>query len=387
MSKKIFMDIYFEKKRFLIIFFVFLVLLLTYGGVQYQIIKQQTKSVLTPDINLKGKSSQDGVFHYWLYHDVDGLSDALKELYGKDMSVYKTITRNLYYIDDRLTFQSIYYVITGVEDKFFQQELKNSVAKGRLPRSGEKEVVIGPYSAKEYNLGIGDLVNLSVTLEKDIADVEPNQYKVVGILDDNVEQFKSSIMLSIDTYETLNDTKVIENEVLVYFKNNDSINIYKDTISEFTNMIGEYNVGSTSSNFRSNNNKHRNIIINIFMMLVSNFIIVFLLISYLMKGLSKKIGLLKALGLSNRYINKIFVGGLSIVVGGVFVISILLVSLILNAMNSSATSFLGYEMNIYSMDTGVIIYMAGLCLFIIIIKYVLIKLKTYRIYPMEAMVK
>ena len=92
MHKKLFISVFFEKKKVLVGFIVIFSLLLLYFGIQLIFFGQQSAQVAISNFQISGGLGDDGVYYYRMYNDIVGLSDDVKKLVGNDMRVYGVTT-------------------------------------------------------------------------------------------------------------------------------------------------------------------------------------------------------------------------------------------------------------------------------------------------------
>ena len=387
MYKKIFINIFFEKKRILIAFVAIFTLLLLYAGVQLIFLGQQSAQVAIPDFQITGRIGDDGVFYYRMYNDMDGLSADIKKLVGNDMRIYGVTARNLLTMEDAKTFQKIYYLVYGVEDSFLDNELGNCLKAGRLPEPGKKEALIGSYAARHFKVNVGDKLNVGVTLNKEVKDSDSMQYTVSGILNDNVEYFKGGIFISRETFGKSTNIEVDENLILSYFKDTNSIKTYDRINKDLMSLNDKYKFGAISVNYQQKYNIKKNIIITVVSVLCISLVILFLLISYLMKGITRKIGLLKALGISDGYITKTFVGGLGLSILVSMIFAAVGINIVKSLLNRSVSSFLGYQIEQFFVNPYIYILLSSLGIALFIMVYVMVKFTSSRISPRDAMLK
>ncbi|HEY9059124.1 MAG TPA: FtsX-like permease family protein [Pseudobacteroides sp.] len=387
MFRKIFINVLFENKKILIAFSSILVILFVYIGVQVMFATSQLTQLAMPDIEITGKLDSDGLLRYKLYNDQSGLSSKLKELYNKDYNIYPVVSRNILSNQSTTMSFKVNYWIYGVENNFFDDQLKGYIKDGRMPKPGEKETLIGNYAAHYYKVKVGDKIKIPVTLKKDYEKSDISTYTVSGILDDNIDYFKGAIFISRDTYESINSNKTVENLVLIYSKKSIDSKEYEKIYNSFIGLKADYNIGQINANFYQKDTSKRNVIINIIFVLFMSVIIVFLLLSYLMKGITKKIGLLKALGISDSYIIKTFLGGLSVTVVFATLLSIISGYIVKTYINKKISEFLEFSVSYYSINKYVILFTLAMSLLMFIVIFVIIKLKSSRISPRDAMLK
>ncbi|MBM7613948.1 FtsX-like permease family protein [Alkaliphilus hydrothermalis] len=386
MFQKVFINIFFEKRRTLVAFMSIIIILLMYIGVQTVFYIKESNNLNVPDVTMSGRGDEDGEIRFKLYKEVLGLSKELDELLEEKSTVYSITARNILTVDGIQEVEKINYWIYGVSDSFFEQELKDSLKEGALPQKGMKEIIIGSYTARKYNAKVGELIDLPITLKEQVNQNDLSQYKVVGILNDNISYFRGALFISKETFKKHNpDWAEAENMVFAYF-NNSSNEVYEEMLDN-NPLISKYNIGSISNNYIQKQNSMTNILINALMTFGISCIILFLLISYIMKGISKKIGLLKALGISDKYINKVFIGGM-----GLFMLLSLLTSLagvfaINKYLNYSFSKFLGYKVVFYIFNMNVVGVLSGVVLLLFIITFFTTRLTSSRISPRDAMLK
>ena len=385
MHKKLFINVFFEKRKVLVGFIVIFTLLLLYFGIQLIFFGQQSAQVAIPDFQISGGLGDDGVYYYRMYNDMDGLSDDVKKLVGNDMRIYGVTARNLLTMEDAKTFQKIYYLVYGVEDSFFNTEFGNCLKAGSLPRPGEKEALIGSYAARHFKIDVGDRIDIPITLYKEIIENDSRQYVVSGVLNDNVEYFKGGIFISKDTFEKDNNTAVQENFLISYFKDSKSKKTYERIAGDLMNLHDQYKFGLIKVNYEEKYNAKNNLLIAIVSVLFTSLVILFLLISYLMKGITKKIGLLKALGISDRCITKTFVGGLGLSILLSTVIAVIGINIAKSLLNRIVSNFLGYQVEQFFVSPYMYLLLLALGFVLFIMVYAMIKFTSSRIAPRDAM--
>jgi len=387
MYKKIFINIFFEKKRILIAFISVFIILLLYVGIQMVILFSQSTQFSIPDVQMNGKLDDDGVYRYKMYNDTTGLSQRVKELVGDEMRVYGAISRNICSIESAKTFEKVNYMVYGVYDDFFNNELKNSLKEGRLPSPGKKEAVIGSYAARYFNVKVGDKLEPPVTLNKNPGNTDSSQYIVTGILNDNVYYFKGAIFISKQTFEQGNGKNNQENTTLIYFRDSDSLKAY-DKVRKIRNeIINKYNATNIIENYEQKYNSLKSMIYNLAFVFVISILILFLLISYFMKGVTKKVGLLKALGVSDSFITKTFIGGFGASILLSIIIALIGVHAVKAYLNYNLSQFLGYSVQQYMINTYVYLSVILLAVLLFGVVLAIIKYKSYKISPRDAMLK
>lgn len=108
-------------------------------------------------------------------------------------------------------------------------------------------------------------------------------------------------------------------------------------------------------------------------------------ISYLMKGITPKVGLMKATGISSSYIIRTFLTGILCVFLSAFVFGLLFSSMLLEIANNYIKSFFEFTVHRYQLSKTAIILDVFEGLFIVVYAFMVIYIKCKRITPKEAM--
>lgn len=106
-----------------------------------------------------------------------------------------------------------------------------------------------------------------------------------------------------------------------------------------------------------------------------------------MKGLTKKIGILKAIGISDIYITKTFIGGMSLIIFISVAVGLLLAYFISNTVNNYVSNFYGFRIEEYMLNSAVYIVVGLQTVLFLSVSYLLIFLKGMKISPKDAMLK
>ena len=293
--------ILFENKKnvisYIIVYMVFVLLI----GVATMLLAKQLNQSFLPDIEVSGRLDPDGVFRYKYFNDVEGLAERYVTALGNSARVYGVTSRCFLTYQDTITFQKLNFLLYGVEDKFLS-EVSSYLKRGRLPEKGKKEALVGEYAAQYFETDIGEQIDVHVTLNKDFVEEDKGQYIVSGIIDENLDYFKSAVIISKETFEDISQTRTKNNIVWIYFQDNNGITKYHEVFPDFGKLQSETLAGSIHLNYFSKQNSQSMVLINMLMFLISGVLIFYTLLSYMFKGITKKIGLLKALGIPDKHI-------------------------------------------------------------------------------------
>lgn len=253
-----------------------------------------------PDVIFTGSvyHSEDGSYPFKVYNGIEGFSQKVREIAGSDMRTYGAVCRSIYNYYDELTKVGFGGRVYGVDNDFFNQELKGYLKEGRFPEEGKLEAVVGSYFAKRFNISLGDKIPQTITLNETWTEDDLNKYILVS---------KSCDIVPVNKL----------------------------------------------SNERSD----------------------------------KKIGILKAIGISDIYITKTFIGGMSLIIFISVAVGLLLAYFISNTVNSYVSNFYGFRIEEYMLNSAVYIVVGLQTVLFLSVSYLLIFLKGMKISPKDAMLK
>lgn len=305
-----------------------------------------------------------------MYQEIDGLYQFFITMdTNKDFSIYPVVSKYGATIDVS-SFTNEIVEIHEFTDEYMLKYMKNSMIEGRLP-SNSNEIVIGKYLKKYYQLNVGDeLGNHNINLGNQIS------YKIVGILAEDTYNY--SIIRQYNTGAK-------PNKMLIYFNHTQS----KDTYKEISTLAAEnglnFLIGSQADRFIW---KESDRIFRMFMEILLAMIFfasLMFVVMYLIKGTSRKIGILKALGIKDNVIISIYANGLFILFSISLLFSIGVANIIYYIMNNSISNLYGFKIRIYHYTWHIFIIQLIFMLVSYMIIYVFIKLRTLRISPKDCM--
>jgi len=290
----------------------------------------------------------------------------------------------------------IMYNLRGIEEEFLEDKLKDLIVKGRLAKSNEQEVIIGKYLSSSLDLKVGDVignrqftigglsgVSIPITLNNRIDDDAFKDYRVVGILDEDVAFLNYSIILPYKA----EDSNIVANSNIIYFNNSKGIDIYKKFIEKLDSGEINIKIGSVKENYVSKKNANFQMILNSFMGVLIGLVFVYLMVSYLMKGIGKKLGILKALGIEDRTIIKIFIGGFGLIELVAFSMNLIVLNIVSRKYNAQFSEFIGFKVQKYSVTPSIIMLQMGLALVIFLGLFTIVKFKITKVSPKRCILK
>lgn len=353
MKIRLLKSIFFEKKKniflFLLVFAIMSALLVILTSViSSDLMKQKS----LPDFIFTGTvyQTEDGSYPFTNYNPITGFREYIQDTFPDSVKGYGVICRSIYNYYDETTAVGFSGRVYGMPDEMLKEQIESYLVEGRLPEKGKKEAVVGYYYSKWYEVSIGDPILSTVTLNEHWTEEDKNAYTVVGILDESIcNTFIGSILVSRDTFEELEGHNE-DNMILGYFTEND----------KETNDAAFLQMNRVAQNFRSpegtmlSNQKEYNtksVKYKLVAFAVVGIILMYLIVSYFLKGTTTKIGLLKALGLSNKRIYTIFLNGYLVLLA----LSILLGYgggvLAITKMNHYINDFYGFDAHTYQIES------------------------------------
>lgn len=380
MKRKIFVNLFFEKKSYLMLYIIIITLFTVYIGLQSIFLEKQFQKSFYPDIVINGSMDEDGVMRYKLYRDIDGVVNELDNTVPDNVNYQKLVERNLLFVNDGIN--QIEYRVLGMNDKDISI-FSNYLSKGSsLPSNGKKEVLLGAYAARYYKLNIGDKIQIPLSLDKDNDTESEGEYTVCGILNDNVDYFKGSLIMSKDTWSAQYG-EVADNTILFYFKNDEE---YKNVMNSIDSLSKENSATmNIMSNYANNRSAKESFYNNVKFIIALSIVAIIVLLFFLIRGMKKKIGLLKALGLPEKNVIKIFCGGLLLITIFALVLSIGFEFLFVNMLNSKSSSFYGFAVKEYFVNKYSFIAILGVNLINILVATITVISFEKRISPHDAM--
>ncbi|MFA9377822.1 MAG: FtsX-like permease family protein [Lachnotalea sp.] len=384
MKFKIFTKILFEKKRILILYILMIIFALTFLNMRLISMDNDLKQSNVPDIIIKGKMDEDGVLKYKYYNGIPELASQLSETLASKAKVYGIVTRSMMTDRDPLTNNYIEYTIYGVPNDFLKNELNDEMTKGNLPEEDKNQAIMGNYAQNYYNVNVEDKIEQPITLNSDWQKNDIGLYTLSGVLSNNLEYFKGAIILSKDTFKNKYQN-VDDNIVYIYVDNKEAYEQALAAVQEI--KMNDTTIGTITMNFYAKQYTIRNAFIGCISIALISVVFILLLIAYLMKGTTVKIGILKALGLPNRTIILTFNGGIFITLLLSSLLSLITTYITTILFNQSLSNFLGYKVIEYNVNSYCVFADVGFVLLCFLVSYMHIYRINNKTLPKEAMAK
>ncbi len=387
MTKKIVMNVMFEKRRVMMFLLVMCMLLVVYASVQTMLVSNEIATVDSmPDFVFNGTvyNSQDGSYPFVGYNDIGSFAEKAQEIAGDQADCYGVVYRSLYNYYDELTGVGFFGAVYGIPDECIRKIFSQYLSEGSLPETGKKEALVGYYFAQRFGISIGDTIPQAITLCAEWEEEDIDNYIVCGILDESISSyFNGSAVISRETYEGIYG-EAGDNMVFGYYNSDENYDtIFLDICAEGKN----YRVPEGKLNYKQKEYGKLKIIVNIGVVIFMSISLTTAIISYLMKGVTPKVGLLKAIGISSSYILKAFLSGITAVVAIAMLSGIVISNILIAEMNNYVSEFYKFEVHLYQFTLSSLL--VGFCqsIFIILYVFIIIFIKSKMISPKIAMTK
>lgn len=386
MLLKIASKIIFDKKRFVIAFALVCVILTTLMAFQSMSLRRNiSKSKSLPDFVFFGTvfQSQDGSYPFKAFNETNQLATEIQKELGDRGEVHRVVCRSLYnYYDERSNIGFSGYVY-GLPEQYMEETFQHSLITGRLPEKGKKEAAVGVYFANRFHLEVGDPIPQSITLNATWDESDIDAYVVSGIIGEDInDMFIGSAIISLETFEEYNG-KSEENALFGMFHQEDE-ELNLSMFIEFNQMAGNNQVPEGKLLYVKNNFETSKTIFFGVLVGVICLIILTILVSLLAKGLSLKIGLMKAIGISESNIIRLFLRTMFLITIGAALLGGLLTCLISKGINAYVTDFYSFPASVFSMNTSTLLSIAVTALVVFLLVGISITVNAKKISPRSA---
>lgn len=310
MRKKIFVTLFFDKITFLLLF-LFLVSISSYLVLkQVHLWITEPKTIEIPDIEMTysqdGEEQEKGSNKTFdeTVKELEKLADANTEIYtmqAMDLYTYST------------PFYQVTFRIYGTEQAFLQQ-FENQLAYGTVPIPGRTEVLVGYNAAMFYQFKVGDVINEKLGLDQE-AGYEP--YVVSGILEERDHYYGNGFYFIKENLQNPGETSE-DNIVMIYSSSKKN---YLKIVKAIKQRKSEKESISYIDNYRVKSREKNQPLQNMAFTLIVSFLLLQLEYFNISKGLEKKAGIIKALGIPDKCV--LMVCGIGF--GGLIVLTSLIV--------------------------------------------------------------
>ena len=134
MERKIFINIFFEKKNILLVYISVITLFTIFFFFFTIFFGNQLEQSIYPDMELYGAPDEDGVMRYKLYNDIGDVPDKLEKELESGVRFQNVILRNLLTVSDN--FNIVEYRVCGMDNQDIKL-LEKNIKSGQIPKTGE----------------------------------------------------------------------------------------------------------------------------------------------------------------------------------------------------------------------------------------------------------
>jgi ABC-type lipoprotein release transport system permease subunit len=388
MGYKLLIHEFFENKKVIIRFLIIFTIL--FSAMSFQVINANNEivaSISQPDIVYTGTmyQSEDGKYPFIWYNDLgEGFEEYVDDTVKGEAAIYSAACRSLYNYYDEFTGIGFSGYVYGFDDAFIEEKLSPYIIEGKLPTVGEKEALVGAYFAERFGITVGDAIPQAITLSKQWDESDIDNYIVSGILNENVSAyFVGSAIISRETFENVRGKE--NNNFLIGYYRSQNEQRNRELFVEMNHTSSDYGVPEGRYNYSQKTFAKYQIYVASGILFIAGFAMISIMIAYIIKGIDRKIGLLKAIGLSTSSLMKYFVGGFSAVIGMAVALATVVISVATRVMNQYISNFYHFSVHTYMLNWNVLGLVAFVGASMVLIMCVLIRQKCVGISPQKAM--
>ncbi len=275
---------------------------------------------------------------------------------------------------------------------FYQDEFgklfEDRLAEGRMPEKRKDEVVLGCDLAKATNVKLGDIVGTGWITEGKLAGcgwalseedpLKDRACKVVGILNPVNDYFDNSIFAN-----THNDSTFEPNSLMVFFNSNKCVNIYREKAKNLP--FAENGVDHAVENYYNKDYGPITALLTKCYYVLFAVVFALLMLNYIFKGLSYKLGVMKAIGITDKYLFSAYFGGIAVQNITGYAIGVLALKITCSIVNGYKSSLFGYTVNSYRINFNMIFILFIMLICILGMFAMVLRKKICKISPKKAM--
>lgn len=304
MRTKLFITLFFDKLRFILLF------LLLVSTSYYLILTQVDKVVEMPvnmelpDVEIRGSTEGGSEDSDRIYQGLGNLGSRLKETADQETIIYTMTTQNLYTFSS--PFYQVSFCIYGTEESFWER-FQGHVDQGMVPDNNGREVLAGYNAASYYQLEVGDILNEKLEYE---FGAEEETYIVSGILGEEDRYYGNGLYV-LNEYLPKHLPTPENNMIMIYTSGKQDYQRLSDYMDEIED---EYEIGAYIDNYKEKSRQKKGPINALLMKSMISLLILQLVFVYMTKGMEKKAGLIKALGIPDHLVFKVSALGFGVLI-------------------------------------------------------------------------
>ncbi|MCR5822851.1 MAG: ABC transporter permease [Lachnospiraceae bacterium] len=346
---------------------------------------ERSYAKLSPNVIFSGQASRS---FSRMYEDISpDFAKDLRSKLSKDSKIYQLTSRYSLSITRPGQLTGDDYIRYACEHEFLEEVMKEFIHEGRIPEKGKNEILVGGYLANTANIKVGDTIS-HIDFGKEVrgglmyfdvtGEMTEIPYEVVGILDSAGAKFDYSVIFEAETQEN-----TVPNVVWIYLPTKEAEESYRAITSSI--KLSDYQVVGCSENLGMSGTKGTRRVMPVF---VTVFAVVLeaLLLAYAMKGLSRKLGILKALGLRDQYILSCYLGGVAIIQSTSSIFAVVVTKIICTIINSRFSKEIGFPISVYNVSFRIILLMLMITAVVLIAITGILKVRISSTSPKKAMI-
>lgn len=370
MRTKLFISLFFPKRQLMVGYLLSMVVFLLFIGFRIGDIERQFVRVFSfPDYVITA-GSESGFSSGVSPRTTDNaLKLELEELFGGRADIQEIGVSPGYSASQKDTIFQVFVA----QEEFFANHLARFLT-GRPPNKEMTEMVIGNALSEKLGLKTNDTLEI-------ILPGGNEKYVITGVVRNGADFFTDKALI----LHSSNDNNRPPEDVLLLYLNGAKLD--EITESDFSKIVGKYQVGSQERLDGAKKNGKRDLLIEISAIVIVGVIGVLLLTANLIKGNTAKIGLLKSQGISDICLKRTCLGGLSIFVTTALLLALGPMFIFNYSYNARLSLALGYKANSLRVTPVVGVGLITYSMLLLIIMYLFLLFRTTRISPREAMLK
>ena len=380
MKRKLFFREFMEKKGIVVFLAVVLTASFVLSGMEYVLFDASIDNGYRPDVFLHGTTARS-VYTY--YDDTEDALAYINSHAGDAIRAVPCVTRNIISCTEKNGYNTVNYTVKGYSPDYIRESLSGYLAEGRMPEQGSREIAVGSRFAKVMQLSVGDRIegqtvqigtigeiSLFAALEEspDIEHLEP--YTVCGIISDKCTFLEYAAVAA-------NGANVKPNTVELFFRSDQAQTAYRKLLDEMPDGM----IGGVEEFYAAKREKTVSLLLHAASIASAILMIIYLVISLLLKGLNRKLSVMKAVGVTDQYIVSSFFGGFAALIVLSALVAAGLVMLLVLFMNRQYAEFMGADFQKFRTDFMLILVLFGMGLFISLNLLAILRYKIARVNP------
>lgn len=380
MKRKLFFREFMEKKSVVVFLSIVLTISFFLSGFEYLLFEASSDAGYSPDVYLYGTIARSS---FACYESIEKSLQFIQDTIGEEIKAVPCVTRNIISCSEKNRFNTVNYTIKGYSSQYIRDSLSKYIKEGRSLEPGNKEVVIGKKFAEAMHLSVGDQIDgqsiqlgtigditLIITLDE-VPDIKNTEaYTVCGILSEKCAFLDYTAVVATEDFFKPNTLEF-------FFRSDEAPTIYRNILERMPGGM----IGGVQEFYEQNRERTIALFLDVATITSAILLIFYLLISLLLKGLNKKLSVMKAVGVTDQYITSSFFGGFIVMLLVAIVLSICFLTFIVKSINMQYAEFTGADLKKIQISFSLIVFLLCVGLFISINLWTILKIKIAKVNP------